>query len=54
MPPPAKTLSPIETYVNLLKIQGKNEMEILQVLQMCYEEPKEDISVVSTSPNQGF
>ena len=32
---PAKAPSPIET-------------EILQVLQMCYEEPKEEISVVST------
>ena len=47
-PPPAKTPSPIEAYVNSLKTQGKNEMEILQVLQMCYEEPKEEISVVST------
>ena len=46
--PPAKTPSPIETYINSLKTQGKNETEILQVLQMCYEEPKEEISVVST------
>ena len=47
-PSPAKTPSPIEAYVNSLKTQGKNETEILQVLQMCYEEPKEEISVVST------
>ena len=46
--PPPKTPSPIEAYVNSLKSQGKNETEILQVLQMCYEEPKEEISVVST------
>ena len=46
--PPAKTPSPIEAYVNSLKAQEKNETEILQVLQMCYEEPKEEISVVST------
>ena len=48
MPSSAKTPSPIEAYVNTLKTQGKNEMEILQVLQMCYKEPKEEISVVST------
>ena len=47
-PSPAKTPSPIEAYVNFLKTHGKNETEILQVLQMCYEEPKEEISVVST------
>ena len=47
-PSPTKTPSPIEAYVNSLKTQGKNEMEILQVLQMCYEEPKEEISVVFT------
>ena len=47
-PPPAKTPSPIKAYVNSLKAQGKNETEILQALQMCYEEPKEEISVVST------
>ena len=47
-PPPAKTPSPIEAYVNSLKTQGKNETEILQAPQMCYEEPKEEISVVST------
>ena len=47
-PPPAKTPSPIEAYVNSLKTQGKNETEILQVLQMCYEEPKEVISVIAT------
>ena len=46
--PPPKTPSPIEAYVNSLKTQGKNETEILQVLQMCYEEPKEEILVVST------
>ena len=46
--PPAKTPSPIETYIDSLKTQGKNETEILQVLQMCYEEPKEEISVIST------
>ena len=48
MPSPMKTPSPIEAYVNSLKTQGKNETEILQVLQMCYEEPKEEIFVVST------
>ena len=48
VPLPAKTPLPIEAYVNSLKTQGKNETEILQVLQMCYEEPKEEISVVST------
>ena len=47
-PSPAKTPSSIEAYVNSLKTQGKNETEILQVLQMCYEEPKEEISVIST------
>ena len=47
-PPPAKTPSPIEIYINSLKTQGKNETEILQVLQMCYEEPKEEISIVFT------
>ena len=47
MPTPAKNPSPIEAYVNSLKTQGKNEMEILQVLQMCYEEPKDEISDVS-------
>ena len=46
--PPPKTPSPIEAYVDSLKTQGKNEMEILQVLQMCYKEPKEEILVVST------
>ena len=50
-PSPVKTPSPIEAYVNSLKTQGKNETEILQVLQMCYEEPKEEISV---APTQDF
>jgi hypothetical protein len=45
---PTKTLSPIEAYINSLKTQGKNDNEILQVLQMCYEEPKEEIAHVST------
>jgi hypothetical protein len=45
---PPKTLSPIEAYINFLKTQGKNNDEILQVLQMCYEEPKEEIAHVST------
>ena len=45
---PAKIPLPIETYIDSLKTLGKNETEILQVLQMCYEEPKEEISVVST------
>jgi hypothetical protein len=45
---PPKTLSPIEAYINSLKTQGKNDDEILQVLQMCYEEPKEEIAHVST------
>jgi hypothetical protein len=45
---PPNTLSPIEAYINSLKTQGKNDDEILQVLQMCYEEPKEEIAHVST------
>ena len=48
MTPPTKTPSPIETYINSLKTQGKNETEILQVLQMCYDKPKEEVSVIST------
>ena len=49
-PPPVDTKapSPIDVFVNSLKTQGKNEAEILQVLQMCFEEPKEEIAVVST------
>jgi hypothetical protein len=47
--PTSSSPSVIETYVNSLKTQGKNEAEILQVLQMCYEEPKEEIACVSTS-----
>ena len=49
-PPPADTKapSPINVFVNSLKTQGKNETEILQVLQMCFKEPKEEIAVVST------
>jgi hypothetical protein len=47
-PAPPKTLSPIEAYINSLKTQGKNDDEILQVLQMCYEESKEEIAHVST------
>ena len=50
----AKTPTSIKIYVNSLKNQGKNEAEILQVLQMCFEEPKEEISVISTSPDQDF
>jgi hypothetical protein len=46
-PSPPKVLSPIEAYINSLKTQGKNDDEILQVLQMCYEEPKEEIAHVS-------
>jgi hypothetical protein len=45
---PPKTLSPIEAYINSLKTLGKNDDEILQVLQMCYEEPKEEIAHMST------
>jgi hypothetical protein len=45
---PPKALLPIEAYINSLKTQGKNDDEILQVLQMCYEEPKEEIAHVST------
>jgi hypothetical protein len=44
---PPKVLSPIEAYINFLKTQGKNDDEILQVLQMCYEEPMEEIAHVS-------
>jgi hypothetical protein len=44
---PPKVLSPIEAYINSLKTQGKNDDEILQVLQMCYEEPKKEIAHVS-------
>ena len=49
-PPPVNTQVPsfINAFVNSLKTQGKNEAEILQVLQMCFEEPKEEIAVVST------
>ena len=49
-PPPVNTKSPspIDVFVNLLKTQGKNEAKILQVLQMCFKEPKEEIAVVST------
>ena len=49
-PPPVNTKAPssINIFVNSLKTQGKNEAEILQVLQMCFEEPKEEIAVVST------
>jgi hypothetical protein len=43
-----KNLSPIEAYINSLKTQGKNDNEILQVLQMCYEESKEEIAHVTT------
>ena len=42
-----KVPSSIDVFVNSLKTQGKNEAEILQVLQMCFEEPKEEIAVVS-------
>ena len=42
-----KTPSPIDIFVNSLKTQGKNKAEILQVLQMCFKEPKEEITVVS-------
>ena len=54
MSPPVKTPSVIKTYINSLKTEGKNEAEILQVLQMCYEESKEEISVVSTFLDQDF
>jgi hypothetical protein len=50
---PPKTPSPIEAYINSLKTQGKNDEEILQVLQMCYEEPKEEIAHVSTDSDFG-
>ena len=48
--PPVNTKAPssIDVFVNSLKTQGKDEAEILQVLQMCFEEPKEEIAVVST------
>ena len=53
--PPITTKVPssIDVFVNSLKTQGKDEAEILQVLQMCFEEPKEEIAVVSTL-NQDF
>jgi hypothetical protein len=47
-PTPPKVPSPIKAYINSLKTQGKNDAEILQVLQMCFEEPKEEIAHVST------
>ena len=40
--------SPINTFVISLKTKGKDEAEILQVLQMCFKESKEEIAVVST------
>ena len=48
--PPVNTKVPssINVFVNSLKTQGKDEAEILQVLQMCFKEPKEEIAVVST------
>jgi hypothetical protein len=50
---PSKVLSPVEAYINSLKTQGKNDDKILQVLQMCYEEPKEEIAHVSTDSDFG-
>ena len=48
LPVDTKVPSSIDVFVNSLKTQGKNKAEILQVLQMCFEEPKEEITVVST------
>ena len=47
-PVETKTTSPIDTFVNSWKNQGKDEAEILQVLQICFKEPKEEIAIVST------
>ena len=48
LPVNTKVPSSIDVFVNSLKTQGKDEAEILQVLQMCFEEPKEEIAVIST------
>ena len=48
-PSPAGSPFAIGVCVGSLKTQEKNEVEILQVLQIYYEESKEEISVISTS-----
>lgn len=52
-PSPARSPFAIGICVGSLKTQEKNEVEILQVLQIYYEESKEEISVISTS-DQNF
>ena len=45
-PVETRTSSPINAFVNSLKTQGKDKAKILQILQMCFEEPREEIAVV--------
>ena len=42
-PPP---VSAIEVYVQTLKMQGKDEAEVLQTLKLCYEDPLENVAFV--------
>ena len=40
--------SALDEYVNSLKTSGKSKLDILEVLTTCYEEPSEEIAVIST------
>ena len=39
-------VSAIEAYVQTLKMQGKDEAEVLQTLKLCYEDPLENVASV--------
>ena len=50
MPQPSINSTPpvsaIEAYVQTLKMQGKDEAEVLQTLKLCYEDPLENVASI--------
>ncbi|KAF8556155.1 hypothetical protein OG21DRAFT_1483235 [Imleria badia] len=53
-PAPSVAISAIDAYVRTLTTLGKSEVEVLQTLKMCYEEPVEEVAVTTTEETSDF
>lgn len=45
---PSRPEPPIDTYIQILATKGRTPEDILQTLEICYEDSKEDIAVTTT------
>ena len=48
-PPDPAPSSKLDQYINFLKAAGKTDNDIFSVLNMCYEEPTEELAEVHLS-----